>query len=155
MDLVAGRSAVRAMERIMSDPVRHLLTTVEAAAYCGFKSTSAIRKAKLEGRLTPAGRRGGKGTWMWSVDELDRFLVGAPAASFSADRPGTPPEGAVHGHEEEERMDQPMEELGQADPASERLAEEGAEDISCAPESKTQRPGSSRRSSESCPTPTK
>src|SRR6202023_3548043 len=38
-----------------------LLTTRAASAYCGFRSTSALRKAKLEGRLEPAGRRGGRG----------------------------------------------------------------------------------------------
>ena len=35
------------------------MTTAEAARYCGFKTTAAIRKAHLEGRLVPLGRRGG------------------------------------------------------------------------------------------------
>jgi hypothetical protein len=30
------------------------LTTAMAAVYCGFRTTGAIRKARLEGRLRPA-----------------------------------------------------------------------------------------------------
>ena len=37
------------------------MTTAEAARYCGFKTTAAIRKALLDGRLVPLGRRGGTG----------------------------------------------------------------------------------------------
>jgi hypothetical protein len=40
------------------------LATNKAAAYCGFKTPGAMRKTYLEGRVLPAGRRGGKGTWM-------------------------------------------------------------------------------------------
>jgi hypothetical protein len=40
------------------------MTTAEAAGYCGFKTTAAIRKALLDGRLVPLGRRGGTGTYM-------------------------------------------------------------------------------------------
>jgi hypothetical protein len=32
------------------------MTTAEATRYCGFKTTAAIRKARLEGRLVPIGR---------------------------------------------------------------------------------------------------
>src|SRR5688500_9735784 len=35
------------------------MTTRQAAAYCGFKTTGALRKAHMEGRIRPAGRRGG------------------------------------------------------------------------------------------------
>jgi hypothetical protein len=53
------------------------MTTAEAAGYCGFKTTAAIRKALLDGRLVPLGRRGGTGTYMWSRQALDAFLAGA------------------------------------------------------------------------------
>lgn len=56
------------------------MTTTEAARYCGFKSTAATRKAHREGRLMPIGRRGGKGTYMWSRQVLDSFLAGARGA---------------------------------------------------------------------------
>ncbi len=75
------------LDAALLPPTRRVLTTTEAAAYCGFKTPSAIRKAQLEGRLTPEGRRGGKGTWMWLVDELDRFLRGA---SVDTERSGMP-----------------------------------------------------------------
>jgi hypothetical protein len=87
-----------------------LMSTSMAARYCGYKSSSAIRKAHLEGRLMPAGRRGGIGSWMWARTELDAFLggrsrggtsaVAAPATQddggagkrpdVSVDRPGIP-----------------------------------------------------------------
>jgi hypothetical protein len=35
------------------------MTTAEATRYCGFKTSAAIRKAMLDGRLIPIGRRGG------------------------------------------------------------------------------------------------
>src|SRR5262245_6688298 len=56
------------------------MTTVQAAHYCGFKTTSSLRKALMEGRLAPIGRRGGKGTYMWSRSALDGFLAGGPSA---------------------------------------------------------------------------
>ena len=34
-------------------PTKPFLTTREATAYCGFKTASALRKAKLEGRIAP------------------------------------------------------------------------------------------------------
>jgi hypothetical protein len=52
------------------------LTTAEATRYCRFKTTGALRKAAREGRIRPAGRRGGNGTWMWAREELDAFLCG-------------------------------------------------------------------------------
>jgi hypothetical protein len=58
------------------------MTTAAAAVYCGFRSASALRKAKLEGRVRPAGRRGGRGTWMWAREELDRFLRGNRVLPF-------------------------------------------------------------------------
>ncbi|HEX7478884.1 MAG TPA: hypothetical protein VF331_13845 [Polyangiales bacterium] len=98
-----------------------MLTTAAAAAYCGFKSTGAIRKALLEGRLKPAGRRGGTGTWMWSIRELDRFLCGATS--------GSDPVGDANESEHEEadehqgrQLDEALEELGQADEDPKRVA---------------------------------
>ena len=56
---------------------RRYLTTAEAAEYCGYKTPGALRKAKLEGRIKPAGRRGGgNGAMSWSVDDLDAFMRG-------------------------------------------------------------------------------
>lgn len=54
------------------------LTTAEAAACCGFKTASALRKLKLEGKLAPMGWRGGVGTRMWSRQALNAFLHGRP-----------------------------------------------------------------------------
>ncbi len=72
---------------------RTILTTTEAAHYLGYKTGSALRKAHLEGRITPAGRRGGTGTWMWSLTELDRFACGA---SVTAERSDTARNGDVN-----------------------------------------------------------
>lgn len=55
-----------------------MVTTREAAELCGFKTPSAIRKACLEGRLRPVCKRGGRGTWMWRVSDLRRFINGLP-----------------------------------------------------------------------------
>ena len=80
------------------------LPTTAAAAYCGFKTSGALRKAHLEGKIRPSGRRGGTGTWMWAVEDLDRFILGLPPRdSVSAGRPGTPSSygGDQHGSEEE------------------------------------------------------
>ena len=68
------------------------MTTAQAARYCGFKTTAAIRKALLEGRLVPLGRRGGTGTYMWSRQALDAFLAGARDAIVPCGRPGAPPD---------------------------------------------------------------
>src|SRR5690349_10216927 len=89
-------------------PLRMLLTTDEAAQYCGFRTTGAIRKAMMEGRLKPAGRRGGKGTWMWEIDELDRFLRGAPL-TLGAEHPDAPPVGDPDGQNRRE-LDEALEE---------------------------------------------
>lgn len=57
-------------------PARRFLTTREAARYCGYRSTSSIYKAFHVGWLCPAGRRGGKGTFVWAITHLDRFMLG-------------------------------------------------------------------------------
>src|SRR5690242_7163319 len=77
------------------------LTTRAAASYVGFKTTGGLRKARLEGRIFPVGRRGGRGTYVWSVDALDRFLRGEPPATMSAERSGAPPLGDAHEEAEE------------------------------------------------------
>src|SRR5258708_3804843 len=105
------------------------LTTAAAALYCGFKTTGALRKAAREGRITPAGRRGGSGTWMWAIKELDRFLRGeaprADAAKVSApERSGAPPSGGSHGKAERGEVVQGFLDFNRAGSAP-RLAEKG------------------------------
>jgi hypothetical protein len=87
------------------------LTSREAAIYLGFKSTSAIRKAVFDGRLHPIGRRGGRGTHLFTIAELDRFARGDPPATVGSDRPGAP-KGDAHGQRNE--VDQALEVLGGA-----------------------------------------
>src|SRR5687767_1095751 len=69
-----------------------LMTTRVATAYCGFKTTGALRKAYLEGKITPHGRRGGIGTLMWRRKDLDQFLAGK-GANLDLGRSGAPREG--------------------------------------------------------------
>jgi hypothetical protein len=78
------------------------MTTAQAARYCGFKTTAAIRKALLDGRLVPLGRRGGTGTYMWSRQALDAFVAGARGGIVPLGRPGAPPTniGGHHGRNE-------------------------------------------------------
>jgi hypothetical protein len=73
------------------------LTTRAAALYVGFKTPASLRKAHLERRVFPVGRRGGTGTCMWSVDDLDRFLRGEPPLPYEGVRRGR----GAHGREEE------------------------------------------------------
>ena len=63
-------TCAEALAQCIHDWPRYLTTTA-AARYCGFKTSSALRKAKLEGRIAPVGRRGGRGTLMWSRESLD------------------------------------------------------------------------------------
>ena len=86
------------------------MTTAEAARYCGFKTTAAIRKALLDGRLVPLGRRGGKGTYMWSRQALDAFVAGARGGIVPLGRPGAPPTN-IGGHHGRNEMDREMEVL--------------------------------------------
>jgi hypothetical protein len=75
---------------------RPLLTTTEAAVYCGFKNPSGLRKAHLEGRIFSVGRRGGIGPWMWAISDRDRFLRGEGPVRSSAERSGAPPQQEKH-----------------------------------------------------------
>src|SRR5450432_761069 len=76
--------------RVAASVSRRLLTTKEAAEYCGFKTAGAIRKLLLEGRLKPVGKRGGRGTWMFDRADLDAFLGGAGSGSLAEDRQRAP-----------------------------------------------------------------
>ena len=58
----------------MSD--RPYLTSAEAALYCGFKTIGGIQQAVRRGKLKPAGRRGGTGTYVFAREDLDAFLTG-------------------------------------------------------------------------------
>src|SRR5579871_3495274 len=85
------------------------MTTTQAARYCGFKTTAAIRKAYGEGRLVPLGKRGGKGTYVWSREALDAFLAGARGAIVPSGRPGAPPENTGGHHGIRRQVDHEME----------------------------------------------
>jgi hypothetical protein len=81
-----------------------LLTTPAAARYCGFKSSSGLRKASKRGEVNSVGRRGGTGPLVWSVEELDRFMehrhvdeVGEAVGLRDLRRTG--PSGRVRGDE--------------------------------------------------------
>ena len=63
---------------------RSLLVTREAAAYCGYATTGALRKAYLDGRITPVAKRGGVGTWVWHVRDLDALIGYAGYAGATA-----------------------------------------------------------------------
>ena len=110
---------------IAYDTTKPFLTTREAAAYCGFRTSSALRKAKLEGRIVPAGRRGGTGTLMWSREALDRYLQGSSLANVPAGRARTPPEATGGTHDETE-VGSEVEQLGgAATDATRRLSAKG------------------------------
>ncbi len=113
-----------AADSVQSALARRYLTTREAAAYCGYKNPSAIRKAVMERRLAASGRRGGNGTSMFSLDALDEFLCGAPAsARVASGRPGAPSqEGTLDGHE---TMEETMEYLGASNKTAGSVAAQG------------------------------
>ncbi|MBK8695067.1 MAG: helix-turn-helix domain-containing protein [Deltaproteobacteria bacterium] len=71
---------------------RTYYTTAEAAEFCRFRTTGAIRKAVKEGRLRSVGPRGGHGTHIFLREELDRFMRGGvpDAAGRTAEGPGRP-----------------------------------------------------------------
>ncbi len=58
------------------------MSTSLAARYCGYKTTGALRKARLDGKIRPSGKRGGAGSWTWARADLDAFLRGhAPTST--------------------------------------------------------------------------
>lgn len=68
------------------------LTTKQAAAYCGFKSTAGIYSALRRGQLR-ASRRGGTGDYVFSEKDLDEYM-GQPVAtpdSVESSRPAVRP----------------------------------------------------------------
>lgn len=74
-----------------------LLKTSDAARYCGFETVFGLHKAWGRGRVFPAGRRGGgKGTYMWRREDLDRFLRGEEPTNkppgYERPRIGRPPQ---------------------------------------------------------------
>src|SRR5450432_3694580 len=107
------------------------LTTREAAAYCGYRTPGAIRKAVHQGKLRPAGRRGGTGPQTFEIEELHRFQIGA--AMPSADHPEPvpilrPKMGAHHDRdvvETDHQVDSALEVSDLRDEDSRRLASEG------------------------------
>jgi hypothetical protein len=109
-----GTSPCASVDLAVTKP---FLTTREATAYCGFKTTGALRKAKLEGRLLPVGRRGGRGTLMWSREALDRYLHGKPPATVLGGRARTLPE-ATGGTHEEGTLGSEVEQLGVSKPGA-------------------------------------
>jgi hypothetical protein len=74
------------------------LTTAEAARYCGYQTTGALRKAAMMGRIKPAGRRGGTGTLMWRRSDLDHYLSSGPTSIVPGGLAGTASahEGGTH-----------------------------------------------------------
>jgi hypothetical protein len=67
---------------MIAEDRKPFLTTREAADYCGFKTSGALRKAKLEGHIMPHGRRGGRGTlsnrsgeWLSGRDESCELIA--------------------------------------------------------------------------------
>jgi hypothetical protein len=66
--LTAGRASERFPD---------LMLTPLAARYCGYTSSSGLRKAYLDRRVRPCGRRGGRGAWTWAKADLDMFMRGA------------------------------------------------------------------------------
>ena len=101
---------------------RELLTNAQAADYCGYRSTSAIRRAVHDGRLVPVGRRGGSGTLMFRRSDLDGFSARGRRDSVSSGRPSTPPMEDADGQNE---VDETMEALGQANAPARSLEDEG------------------------------
>src|SRR5688572_9910271 len=79
-------------------PTHHTLDDREiydaraASKYCGFKTPSGLRRARLRGQVTPCGRRG-RGTWLYERAELDRFL--GRGDNVAEERTGTPSRGSA------------------------------------------------------------
>src|SRR5207244_2392476 len=91
------------------------LTTALAAAYCGYRTTGAIRKLVKEGKLVPISRRNGNGTLIFLRTDLDDFMRGR---TLGVGRPSTPPHGGT-----DESVDLSMENLDRADEAHRSVAQ--------------------------------
>jgi hypothetical protein len=53
-----------------------VLTTREAARYCGYSSPAGLLSARRRGMVEANGRRGGNGRLTWERAKLDEFLKG-------------------------------------------------------------------------------
>jgi hypothetical protein len=91
-----GAIAPREIDRGSSWPA--VMSTKVAASYCGYKTASALRKAHLDGKVFPVGRRGGVGSLTWSRADLDGFLQLEPRAS-EGDRQRAPRVDAPEAHD--------------------------------------------------------
>lgn len=134
----------------MKTPFPSLMTTSHAARYLGYRTTGALRKAHLEKRIFPVGRRGGRGTWMWAVADLDRFLRGEPPVMMKADRSDAP----LHfgdAHDEGSEVAEPVEQLGEEDPSTGSLENENGRRPFSASASKRSGDGSDARDSQGAP----
>jgi hypothetical protein len=91
---------VRAVEEPQPGLQRHadawpdFMSTTLAARYCGYKTTGGLRKARLDGKIRPSGKRGGAGSWTWARADLDAFLRGhgptaAPSVETSTSAPAS------------------------------------------------------------------
>ena len=73
---------------------RDVVTTTEAARYCGFRTPGGLRKAWYAMLVFPVGRRGGRRTLMWSKKELDRFIRGETIKKAQVEGLLMPPQAA-------------------------------------------------------------
>jgi hypothetical protein len=75
------------------NPAPAFMTTKQASVFCGYKTTGALRKARLEGRIK-ANRRYGSRFLIWKREDLERFLQGLrpaeDAGSVASGRLGVP-----------------------------------------------------------------
>lgn len=85
------RDASRFQQPLPSSQGDALMPTRAAATYCGYASPSGLRKACFDGKVAPAGRRGGTGTLMWRRSDLDAFLVGHQPRDDRRPSPSTRP----------------------------------------------------------------
>ena len=99
------------------------LTTADAARYCGYRTTGALRKAAMEGRIEPVGRRGGTGTLMWRRGDLDHFLCDGRRRTVSGGLAGS---ASTHDGGTHEQVDHALGNHHRADAIeARRLAQEG------------------------------
>src|ERR1700690_15509 len=100
-----------------------LMTTPQAARYCGYKTTSALRQAQAAGRVRSSRRYGTK-RHTWKKEDLDRFMLGLPpSATVVAGRSSAPlSTGGTH---EREAVETTVEEYDQAKQAPRSLGKEG------------------------------
>jgi len=64
------------------------LTTAQAAAFLGYKTKAGLLMAMAKGKIKPAGRRGGTGTYVWLKSDLDCFLTGGVGSLYGRSENG-------------------------------------------------------------------